>query len=120
MEDTLPLGGWLVVVMMATAGAWMFLVLRPISSWQKVVAVMVPAVAGGVAGALSFCTAYQFDNLHHLMLASFGGGLLCMPLSSAVLRITESEAVGWIKQGVKRFFGLKDEAQKVQTEESDA
>ncbi len=108
MEDNLPLGGWLVVIFFGGAGAWMFLGLRPINSWGKMVSVLIPAAAGGVAMALAFCAHYKLESLYFKMLGAFIGGLICMPVSRGVLTVTESEAVGWIKQGVKRFFGLKD------------
>ena len=109
MEDTLPLGGWLIVTAMSIAGAWMWLVLRPTNSWRRMVGILIPSAAGGMAMSLSLCTAYGWDNLHHKIVSSFFGGLLCMAVCTVVVKVVQSEAVGWVKQGVKRFFGLKDD-----------
>ena len=107
MEGILPFGGWLAVIAMAAAGAWMYFVLRPTSPWYKAAGLIVPAVAGGVAISLSLCEYYALDSLHHKMLSSFFAALLCMPISKAALLVTESEAVNWIKQMVLRVVGVK-------------
>jgi len=93
---------------MSVAGSWMWLVLRPVNSWRKMVGIIIPSTAGGVAMALSLCTAYELTNLHHKMVSAFAFGLGCMSICGIALKLVESEGFNWAKQGVKRFFGFKD------------
>lgn len=85
----------------------MFFVLRPVSPWYKAVVSLAPAAFGGVAISLSLCEFYALDSLYHKMLSAFFAALICMPLSSGALKVTESEAVGWIKQLIIRVLGVK-------------
>lgn len=107
MEGILPLGGWIAVIVMAVAGAWMYFVLRPTSPWWKAIGLISPAVAGGVGISLSLCEYYTLESLHHKMISAFFAALLCMPISRAAIMVTESEAVGWIKQMALRVLGVK-------------
>ncbi len=110
MEGVLPLGGWIVVIVMGVAGAWMFFVLRPVSPWWKAIGSLAPAVAGGVAVSLSLCEYFALDSLHYKMLGSFGASLICMPASSLAVRIVESikasDAAVWLKDALLRFLGV--------------
>lgn len=107
MEGPLSVGEWVAVIFMAGAGAWMFLVLRPVSPWTKLIAVFIPTVAGGAVIALAICEYYSLDSIFNKLVSAFFSGLFCMPLSRAVLAVVESEAVKWIKQTVLRVLGVK-------------
>lgn len=110
MEGPLSPIAWLMIAFFSSAGAWVYLAIRPYDGhWSRLVGMFVASTVIGMAIAPAFCEFYSLNSIYQHIFTAFGFSLLGMPLCKAAVSVTESEAVVWIKKLVARIIGIKDE-----------